>query len=79
MGSLRCQGCDKRKNSFPVGGLMVTLLVPLPVFTVPPYAPQPDMGARLLLVRSVQVTVFGQETITLLPECAMDKFGKPGV
>ena len=27
---------DSRKNRFPAGGLMVMLLVPLAVFTVPP-------------------------------------------
>jgi hypothetical protein len=41
--------CFNRKNKFPAGGVMVTLFVPLAVFTLTPQGFQPAALARLSL------------------------------
>jgi hypothetical protein len=61
---------DRRKNKFPVGEMMVMLLVPFAVLT-PPLADQPAGVAKLLFCRKVQPDTFCQYTVTLLPEWLM--------
>ena len=60
------QGFAKRKNKFPVGVVMVMLLVPLAVLT-PPLADQLAGVARLLFCCKVQPDTFCQYTVTVLP------------
>ena len=58
------QGFAKRKNKFPVGVVMLMLLVPLAVL-MPPLADQLAGTARLLFCCKVQPVTFCQYTVTV--------------
>jgi hypothetical protein len=71
------QGFAKRKNKFPVGDVMVMLLVPLAVLT-PPLADQLAGKARLLFCcKRATAGSLATRLMTLLPEWMMVRVGSP--